>query len=91
MVCFCDIPLSQIRGHKDTYGSFAIGLSKEWASSNRINPVLYVYPNSAISLHIYEIFDKSSDDIAEETFKLIQYVKPYKGLLKKESRKNILT
>ena len=42
MVCFCDIPLSQIRNHARDYGSYAIGLSKSWASQKSIAPVMYV-------------------------------------------------
>ena len=41
MVCFCDIPLSQIRNHVEVYGGYAIGLSKEWGIENGINPVMY--------------------------------------------------
>ncbi|MFU0923178.1 abortive infection system antitoxin AbiGi family protein [Kluyvera sichuanensis] len=31
MVCFCDIPLSRISEHVSFYGSFGLGVSKDWA------------------------------------------------------------
>jgi len=46
MVCFCDIPLSQIGNHVQNYGPYAIGLSKRWAEDNGINPVMYELPDS---------------------------------------------
>ena len=42
MVCFCDIPLSQIEEHILRYGEYAIGMTKEWAVKNNVNPVLYI-------------------------------------------------
>lgn len=43
MCCFCDIPLSQINNHMKFYGSYGIGLSKDWAINNKlINPVFYI-------------------------------------------------
>ncbi len=42
MVSFCDIPLTRTSDFKERYGELAIGLSKEWAIKNQINPVLYV-------------------------------------------------
>jgi hypothetical protein len=49
MVCFCDIPLSQVKRHTISYGKYAIGLSKKWGMNNKINPVIYAYPNSTTS------------------------------------------
>lgn len=50
MVCFCDIPLSQIRNHINKYGGngYGIGMSKKWAVSSGISPVLYASYNSPI-------------------------------------------
>ena len=42
MVCFCDIPFTQVKKHSATYGIFAVGLRKEWARKTDINPVLYL-------------------------------------------------
>lgn len=41
MVAFCDIPLSQIGRHIDEYGKYAIGLKRNWALENKLNPVQY--------------------------------------------------
>lgn len=46
MKCFCDIPLSQITNHISTYGNYGIGLSKEFAYRNYINPVHYFHEYS---------------------------------------------
>ena len=59
MVCFCDIPLSQVKRHTITYGKYAIGLSKKWGMNNKINPVIYAYPNSTTS----EILNDIGKDI----------------------------
>jgi hypothetical protein len=46
MVCFCDIPLSRIDDHVGFYGSFGIGVTRRWAISNGLSPVLYLNNNS---------------------------------------------
>jgi len=42
MVCFCDIPLSRISEHVLFYGDYGLGMTKEWANSNGLNPLLYL-------------------------------------------------
>jgi len=41
MVCFCDIPISRLEEHVGFYGSFGVGLTKEWGAKNNLNPVMY--------------------------------------------------
>eukprot|EP01034_Spumella_vulgaris_P011525 gene11525-14663_t len=42
MVCFCDIPLSRIDEHVGFYGSYGLGLSREWGIRAGLNPVQYI-------------------------------------------------
>lgn len=49
IVCFCDIPLSRIQEHVGFYGNFGLGLTKEWAESNGLNPIMYVSPGNNVS------------------------------------------
>jgi hypothetical protein len=56
MVCFCDVPLSQINYHTATYGYYCIGLAKEWGQKNGINPIMYSLPNSYSTLLLKQSF-----------------------------------
>lgn len=49
MVSFCDIPLTRVSNFTDHYGQYAIGLDKEYALSQGINPILYVVNADIIS------------------------------------------
>lgn len=42
MVSFCDLRLSELRVHMRDYGSYGIGMSKDWAIENGLNPVYYI-------------------------------------------------
>lgn len=46
MTCFCDLPLSNITTHLDFYGSYGIGLSKEWGRIKGLTPLTYIHENS---------------------------------------------
>ncbi len=90
MVCFCDIPLSQIGEHIKDYGSYAIGLSKNWATQNKLNPVIYTTPGSTLSNYIMSIIMDTNkiistpSDIGIKTvnsfFEIMSFVKAYKGI-----------
>lgn len=64
-VCFCDIPFDSIEDHKNQYGSYCIGMSKDWGMNNGITPVRYIH--------------KYSPDIQNERYiKLTQNLELYK-------------
>jgi hypothetical protein len=92
MISFCDIPLSQIRKHVGYYGCYAIGLTKEWGVNKNICPVLYTYKESGLSFHLRSMLSNALsgisgtekpkfEDIFNDWFKFIKFVKPYEGKL----------
>ncbi|WP_412464438.1 abortive infection system antitoxin AbiGi family protein [Flavobacterium mekongense] len=92
MVCFCDIPLSEVKNHIDTYGSYGIGLSKKWAKEQGLNPVLYIEKNSRMSLaldqqgqRIYKLIKEKLDynETIMEYSNILSFSKNYEGNLVK--------
>ncbi|MEJ5999629.1 abortive infection system antitoxin AbiGi family protein [Paucibacter soli] len=57
MVCFCDIPLSRIDEHVAFYGYYGIGLSREWAESNGLNPLLYIAAENSLARSLIGLAD----------------------------------
>lgn len=47
-ICFCDIPMSRLKDHVETYGHYGIGVNKLAAQDKGISPVMYVSPKSPI-------------------------------------------
>lgn len=94
MVCFCDIPLSQIRNHIEAYGGYAVGLTKAWGLANSVAPVLYYYANSPTfdamlratdAVNSIPMGTRTSDgkDPQRELVSLSMYFKPYEGHFEK--------
>lgn len=86
IVCFCDIPLSRIQEHVDFYGEFGLGLTKEWAEANGLNPVLYVSSENNVSKSFRELNDHANNMKGEKqraskiTMRyLCAYAKPTSG------------
>ena len=98
MVSFCDIKLSEVSDHMDKYGSYGVGLSKEWANKNGLNPVLYINRHSEFSNNLLKSLDKlhrkirgSSDKTLSTTdgqeyesiYNIYRYTKNYEAPLKR--------
>ena len=97
MVSFCDIPLSQIKNHIASYGHYGIGLSREWAIRNKLNPVLYIQAKSNLSKsyeelirHLHSIKTKNPGDSDAHTMAsdIVRYIKNYEAPL---NRKDSIT
>jgi hypothetical protein len=66
MVCFCDIPLSRIDDHVGFYGEFGLGLTRNWAVKNALNPVFYVSRESPIGSATFSMLRVVDDADTEE-------------------------
>lgn len=96
MVSFCEIPLSQVKDHIQKYGSYGIGLTREWVIRNRLNPVFYIEPNSNIANsysagieYFHNRLHNTSDPVEQDIFgnnlnlilDFLRYTKLYEGPL----------
>ena len=89
MVCFCDIPLSNIAEHTKKYGNYAIGIKKTWAIKQGVTPILYVHDNSSFIGHglnalnwSLELSDKDKEHLTErlaQVMSMFFMMKPYEG------------
>jgi len=95
MVSFCDIPLSQIKDHIDKYGEYGIGLTKEWAARNKLNPVMYLQAGSLLAESLLRVLIKYREErrsITEEDeahVNIARYSKNYEGDVNRRRGKNI--
>jgi NACalpha-BTF3-like transcription factor len=84
MVCFCDIPLSQLMSHIDTYGNYGLGMTKEWGIRKGLNPVIYFSKNSNLAKKLNILTNKSvwqNDENSRAFHEVMLYFKPYEGTL----------
>jgi len=61
VVSFCDIPISEAEENKSKYGSYALGLTEDWAIEKGLTPVIYLQRYS----HLAESLLKSVDLVVE--------------------------
>lgn len=92
MVSFCDIKISEITDHIGKYGSYGIGLSKEWAYEKGLNPLLYLtaksdFSDSLIS-SIREFAGQDSFDVEKRwnLTNILRYIKIYEGELTRKGK-----
>jgi hypothetical protein len=98
MISFCDLTITQLSKdsvHTEYFGSYGIGLTKEWGIKNRISPVMYVHRRSQAARQFPELgkvvsqmskdFQRKGGDyitfskIDSELVDSLKYIKPYKG------------
>jgi len=89
MVSFCDIPLSQVKEHIHKYGSYGIGLTKEWAKKQRLSPVQYVAAGSYHAASLKVVINSTTPDDPTKwkdltktqvsVIDLVRYIKNYEG------------
>ena len=104
MVSFCDLKLSEIKHHMEKYGHYGIGLTKEWANKNGLNPVLYISRHSPFtdgllrgldSVHAQKRKIESSEKKENllkdymNIFNIYRYIKNYEGPLKRKGNSKI--
>ena len=96
MVSFCDIPLSKIKDHISKYGSYGVGMTKEWAIRQGLNPVLYMAQTSMLSENYRKLWNFNIpkfgpdgigwDDNQKGFTDVIRYFKNYEGELKRKGK-----
>ncbi|HNX53862.1 MAG TPA: abortive infection system antitoxin AbiGi family protein [Pontiellaceae bacterium] len=85
MCCFCDIPLSRIEEHTDFYGNYGIGLSKDWALRNKLEPVIYATQNGSVQKLTKYLFgageknENPSKELSDVFYRCVSMVKPITG------------
>ena len=102
MVSFSDLRLSELKDNIGTYGKFGIGLTKDWAIKNGLNPVMYASKDSLFTENFmkgmedfFKLVMNSTDTSGKyetaynNTINTLRYIKNYKGDLIRPSRKTI--
>lgn len=84
MVCFCDIPLSQISEHVTDYGCFGIGISKQWGK-DKISPVVYYKDKKSIMRSLYDRLISKMEKM--DAFLWLSLLKRYYGRTWSQSKK----
>lgn len=92
MVSFSDLRLSELKDNIGTYGKFGIGLTKDWAITAALNPVMYASQHSLFTENFikgiedfFRLVNNSSDSTGKyeiaynNTINTLRYIKNYQG------------
>ena len=60
MVCFCDIPLSQVVHHVSKYGEWGIGMKRNWGIQNNLTPVHYQTKDYFLNIEAGRFYNSSN-------------------------------
>lgn len=65
MICFCDIAPEndRLKPHMDQYGTYGIGLSKNWGKEHGVQPVHYILPTSPYARDFRQAVDAAFSSI----------------------------
>ncbi len=85
MVCFCDLPLSNMKEHLQNYGNYGLGMDKSWGIRQGLSPILYLNPSSDFHTHLHKVCDLVLEsnignyEVLAEVMELYSFIKPPKG------------
>jgi hypothetical protein len=92
MVSFCDIKISEITDHIEKYGYYGIGLSKDWAVRNGLNPAVYVNTQSKfcnelinVARNLFSVESVPQDEKLKQA-NILRYLKTYEGSLTRKGK-----
>ena len=85
MVCFSDFRLSELGLHVEKYGSYGIGMSKEWGVKNGLNPVIYINDKCKVFHDIRQsliaISQSGNNGFSQGMMSIYCYIKNHRGKL----------
>jgi hypothetical protein len=58
MTSFCDLTIMQLSNdsvHRESFGEFGIGLTKDWGIRNRVSPLMYVHKSSQQTRRLHQL------------------------------------
>ena len=100
MVSFSDLRLSELKDNIGTYGKFGIGLTKDWAINQGLNPVMYASQYSLFTENFiratedfFKLVNQTNDTSGRyetaynNTLNTLRYIKNYKGDLIRPGKK----
>ena len=75
--------------HFDLYGGFAIGFSKAWSESKKLQPIHYLNTSSSYSSHFQSLLsnaltaDDLPDEFSNDVLSRLAFIKPLRGIMQR--------